>query len=162
MPAILTTTTAPIASNRGVIVSAPILRAGMLTLVAGAVIAGFLITGTKAADLAVARDGADLTRVLRFMAAIKMVIAIAGLAAVLWRLGSAISLPWFAAYAVTCASMAIGPGLIWSMSHVALGALLLHGGLFGTIILLWRDPSVGARLAVIVAARRRHIASRMG
>jgi len=134
----------------------------MLTLVIAAVIAGFLVTGTDAARLAISHDGADLTGVLRFMAAIKGVIAIAGAAAVLWRLGSAIALPWFAAYAVTCAAMAAGPGLIWNMSHVALGALFLHGGLFATMILLWRDPAVGARLADMVAARRRHIASRTG
>lgn len=156
------TTTAPIAPTRGIIVSASIGRGAMLTLVIAAIIAGFLITGTKGTDLAVARDGADLTRVLRFLAAIKGAIAIAGLATVLWRLGAAISLPWFAAYAVTCAAMASGPGLIWSMSHIALGALLLHGGLFGTMILLWRDPAIGARLAVIVAARRRQIAARTG
>jgi hypothetical protein len=122
----------------------------MLTLVIAAFIAGFLVTGAEATNLAIGRDGADLTRVLRFMAAIKGAIAIA----VLWRLGAAISLPWFAAYAVTCAAMAAGPGLIWGMSHVALGAVVLHAGLFATMILLWRDPAVGARLADRVAARR--------
>lgn len=96
------------------------------------------------------------------MAAIKGGIAIAGSAVVLWRLGAAISPPWLAAYAITCASMALGPGLIWSMSHVVLGALLLHGGLFATMILLWRDPAVGARLADMVAARRQQIVSRTG
>ena len=161
MTATLTTTT-PIASRRGAIFSAAVFRAGMLALVIAAVIAGFLITGTKATNLAVARDGADLTRVLRFMAVIKAVIVVAGLAAVLWRLGSAVPAPRLAAYAAACVSMAMGPGLIWGMSHVALGALLLHGGLIATIILLWRDPTVGARLAVVIAAKRQRIASRTG
>jgi hypothetical protein len=40
------------------------------------------------------------------------------------------------------------------MAHVATGAALLHAGLFATIVLLWRDPAVGARLASLVAARR--------
>jgi hypothetical protein len=161
MTAIVTTTT-PVVSTHGTVFTPVIRRAGMLTLVIAALIAGFLATGTEAANLAIAHDGADLTRVLRFMAAIKGLIAIAGAAAVLWRLGAAISLPWFAAYAITCAAMAAGPGLIWSMSHVALGALLLHGGLFATLILLWRDPAVGARLADMVAVKRQHIASRTG
>ena len=156
------TTTGPIASARGTIFTPTILRAGLLTLVFAAAIAGFLFTGTQATNLAVARDGADLTRILRFMAVIKAVIVIAGVAAVTWRLGLAISLPRFMAYAVAGAAMAFGPGLIWSMAHVGIGALLLHGGLFATIILLWRDPQISARLAVLVAARRQHIASRTG
>jgi hypothetical protein len=40
------------------------------------------------------------------------------------------------------------------MVHVALGALLLHGGLIGTILLFWRDKAVGSRLAALVAVRR--------
>ena len=156
------TTTGPIASARGTIFTPAILRAGLLTLVFAAAIAGFLFTGTQATDLAVARDGADLTRILRFMAVIKAVIVIAGVAAVTWRLGLTISLPRFIAYAATCAVMAFGPSLIWSMAHVGIGALLLHGGLFATIILLWRDPQISARLAILVAARRQHIASRTG
>jgi hypothetical protein len=154
------TTTTPIGAARGAIFTPTVLRVGMLTLMVAALIAGFLVTGTGAENLAIGRDGADLTRLLRFMAAIKGVIAIAASAAVLWRLGAVISPPWFVAYAVTCAAMAAGPGLIWSMSHVALGALLLHGGLFATIILFWRDPAVAARLADMVAVRRQQILSR--
>jgi hypothetical protein len=128
----------------------------MLTIMAAGLIAGFLATGTQATNLAILHDGGGLTRLMRFMAAIKLVIAIAGAAAVLWRLGVAISLPLFGVYAVSCAAMAAGPGLIWDMVHVGLGALLLHGGLFATIVLVWRDPAVAARLADMVAARRRH------
>ncbi len=161
MTATLTTTT-PVAPASGTVFTPAILRAGMLTLVIAALATGFLVTGTGAANLAIAHEGPDLTRLLRFMAAIKGGIAIAGSAAVLWRLGAAISAPWLAAYAITCASMALGPGLIWSMSHVALGALLLHGGLLATIILFWRDAAVGARLADMVAAKRQQIVSRTG
>jgi hypothetical protein len=161
MTATLITTTL-IAPARAAIFTPTILRAGMLTIMTAGLIAGFLATGTRATDLAILHDGAELTRLMRFMAAIKLVIAVAGAAAVLWRLGVAISLPRFAAYAVTCAAMAAGPGLIWDMSHVGLGALLLHGGLLATIVLVWRDPAVGARLADMVAARRQHIAIRTG
>jgi hypothetical protein len=155
-------TAAPIASVRSTTVQPAILRAAMLTLLAAVVIAGFLATGSEAANLAITRDGADLTRLMRFLAAIKGIMAIAAAVAVLWRLGAAISLPWFAAYAVACAAMAAGPGLIWTMSHVALGAFLLHTGLFATIILMWNDPAVSTRLAARVAARRQQIATRTG
>jgi hypothetical protein len=161
MTATLTTTT-PMVPVRGTLVTPTILRGGMLAVMIGALIAGFLVTGTEAANLAIAQYGAELTRLLRFMAAVKAVIAVAGSGAVLWRLGSAISLPRFAAYALTCAVMATGPGLIWSMSHVALGALLFHGGLFATILLFWNDPAVSARLVDMVAVRRQQIASRTG
>jgi hypothetical protein len=167
MTATLTTAT-PIAPARGTIFTPTILCAGMLTLITAAFIAGFLVTGTEATTLAIGRDGADLTRLMRFLAAIKGVMALGAPAAGRWGGGvgvdlpPAISLPLFAAYAVTCAAMAAGPGLIWSMSHVALGALLFHGGLFATVLLLWNDPAVGARLADMVAARRRTIATRTG
>jgi hypothetical protein len=126
----------------------------MLTIIAAGLIAGFLATGSQASHAAILRDGAEFTRLMRFLAAIKMVLALAAAAAVLWRLGVGISLPSFAAYATTGALMAAGPGLIWDMSQIGLGALLLHGGLIGTITLLWFDPAVSARLATIVAARR--------
>jgi hypothetical protein len=47
--------------------------------------------------------------------------------------------------------MAAGPGVIWAMVHVGLGALLLHGGLFATILLLWRDKATAGRMAAILA-----------
>ena len=50
--------------------------------------------------------------------------------------------------------MAAGPVLIWDMVHIRLGALLLHGGLLATALLLWRDPAVGARLVALVTRRR--------
>jgi hypothetical protein len=161
MMATLTVTT-PIAPARSITVAPTILRAGMLAIVIAALIAGFMATGAQATTIGILHDGADLTHVMRFLAAIKGAMAVAGAAAVLWRLAAAISRPWFAAYAISCAAMAAGPGLIWGMSHIVLGALLLHLGLFATIILLWRDPVVGARLASIIAARRQQIAARTG
>jgi hypothetical protein len=134
----------------------------MLAIVTAALIAGFMATGAQATTIGILHDGADLTRVMRFLAAIKGAMAIAGAAAVLWRLAAAISPLWFAAYALSGAAMTAGPGLIWGMSHIVLGALLLHLGLFATIILLWRDPVVGARLATIIAAKRQQIAARTG
>jgi hypothetical protein len=75
-------------------------------------------------------------------------------AAVFWRLGAAAAWPWLAAYLAGCAAMAAGPSVIWGMAHVGIGALLLHGGLLATILLLWQDPEVSTRLSAIVASRR--------
>jgi hypothetical protein len=144
-------TSTPVA--QGTIFTPTLLRGGMLAIIAAALIAGLAATGTQATHLAILHDGAALTRLMRFMAALKAVMVMAASAAVLWRLGAAISLPGFAAYALTGASMAAGPGLIWGMAHIGLGALLLHGGLLATILLVWFDPAVSARLAGLVATR---------
>ena len=44
-----------------------------------------------------------------------------------------------------CTLMAAGPGLIWAMAHVALGAALLHGGLLLLILLGWADGGLPLR-----------------
>jgi hypothetical protein len=108
---------------------------------------------------AAAEAGAELTRLLRAMAAIKGLLAVGMAAAVLWRLGAAVSLAWLAGYALACGAVAAGPVLVWGMAHVGAGALLTHAGLLGGILLLWRDPVVGARLATLVAARRARLRS---
>ncbi len=127
-------------------------RAALLLVVGVAAVAGLTIAahGSQAAAYA----DPDLVRLLRAMAVLKALIASGAVAAVLWRLGAAVTLPWFAAYALAAAAMAAGPGLIWSMTHLGAGALLLHGGLLACALLLWRDPEVGRRLAAMVAARR--------
>lgn len=129
-------------------------RATLLLVIAAAAVAGFVATGADATAAAVADSGADLARLLRAMATIKMAMAACAAACVVWRLGSPVAPKWFAGYALAAAAMAAGPGLIWDMAHVAAGAALLHAGLFATVVLLWRDPAVGARLASLVAARR--------
>jgi len=138
------------------------IRAGLLAVMAVAVVAGFFATGSQASHLAMVNDGAALTRLMRFMAVIKAGMAVAVSAVVLWRLGAAITLPWFIGYASSCAAMAAGPGLIWGMAHIGLGALLLHGGLLISILLVWRDPAVGVLLANRVVARRQFIAGGAG
>jgi hypothetical protein len=97
---------------------------------------------------------AALGRLLRAMAAIKMLIAALAGAAMLWRLGAPARPAWLAGYAAAAAAMAAGPTLIWNFSHIAAGALLLHGGLLAAILLLWRDPVTAARLDHVIAGRR--------
>jgi hypothetical protein len=129
-------------------------RALLASVVLAAIAAGFLTTGADSTAQAVGQSGADFTRLLRAMAALKAVMATGMVAAVLWRLGAVVPPLWLAAYAAACAAMAAGPGVIWGMAHVGLGALLLHGGLLATGLLLWRDEAVSTRLSAIVAARR--------
>ncbi len=135
-------------------------RALLLIVIAAAVVAGFLVTGDE--EMARATRDADLTRLLRAMTAIKGLMVAGAAASVFWRLGSAITPPWLAAYMVACGAMAVGPGLIWNMAHLGAGALLLHGGLVATVLLVWRDPAVSARLEALIAARRAAIRAGSG
>ena len=116
-------------------------------------IAGFAATGAHEASHAVTAAGPDLVRLLRGMAAIKSLMALAATGGVLWRLASPAGPARLAAYAVACAAMASGPGLIWDMAHVGLGALLLHGGLACAVMLLWLDPATSVLLTK--AARKK-------
>jgi hypothetical protein len=142
-------------ASTGILAVSPAMsRAVLLAVITIAFVAGFHATSAPASAAFIAHDDAALTRLMRFMAVVKAGLALAACAAVLWRLGTAITLARFAAYAVSGGAMVAGPGLIWGMAHVGLGALLLHGGLIATVLLLWRDPAVGSRLAALVAARR--------
>jgi hypothetical protein len=126
----------------------------LLAIFAGAAF-GLLTTNDAETARAVANAGGDLTRLLRAMAAIKTIMAVAAGAAILWRLVDPAPWAMLTGYALAGAAMAAGPGLIWGMVHIGAGALLLHGGLAAAILLLWRDPAVEPRLARLVAARRR-------
>ncbi len=133
----------------------PAMARALLVLVTAASLAvGLLATGTEASASAIALAGTDLTHLLRAMAVLKVAVAVVMAAAALWRLGSPVTLAWWAAYALACGGMAAGPGLIWQMAYVRTGALLLHAGLLAALILLWCDPAMGARLGAMVAARR--------
>lgn len=146
----------------GAALSPNVSRLLLILFVAAASVSGFLIAGKDATSLAVMNDGEDLTRLLRAMAALKAFIAACAAAAVIWRLGSRVSPAWFTAYALACCAMGAGPGLIWGMAYVGTGALLLHGGLLASLLLIWRDPVVAKRLSGIIAARRHSIRSQSG
>jgi hypothetical protein len=139
----------------------PAMARGLLVLVtAASAAAGLLTTDAQDSAAAVALAGADLTHLLRAMALLKMVMAAGMAAAVIWRFAAPVGPVWCAAYALTCAGMAAGPGLIWQMEYVRTGALLLHAGLFAALVLLWRDPAVSARLSAMVTARRTALRAR--
>jgi hypothetical protein len=125
----------------------------MVMAFVAAALAGFLATDGATAARAAEHAGGDLTRLLRAMAAIKAAMAVGVMAAVVWRLSTPAPTPWLFGYGVAGAVMAAGPGLIWDMAHLGMGALLLHGGLAACAILLWRDPAVGRRLMQLHARR---------
>jgi hypothetical protein len=132
------------------------LRQGLvLSAVGAAAVGGLLITDGAAAAEAVARAGAGLTQLLRGMALIKTLMAAGALAAVLWRLESPVGPGRLTAYILMCAAMAAGPGLIWTVKNVGAGAALLHIGLIGTLVVLWRDPETARRMSAVVVSRRR-------
>ena len=96
----------------------------------------------------------ELALLLRAMAGLKAVIAASVIGLIIWRLGSPIGPLRLALYALSTSAMTAGPVLIWTLAHVGSGAALLHGGMLAGLILLWRDPTVGARLQTVIKDRR--------
>ena len=140
----------------------PGMQAGLSPAVARAAVVGAVLAGAVVAfastvgeeGAAVAAAGAELTRLLRAMAGLKLLMAAGVAGGIYWRLGVAAPGWRVAGYVLAAAGLGAGPALIWTMGHVGPGALLLHGGLFGGVLALWRDPVVGERLAAAVRARR--------
>ncbi len=133
-------------------------RAVLLAVTLLSATAGLLVTDAAASAEAVARAGPELANLLRAMAALKVLFGGSLVAVTLWRLGAPVTWLRLVAYALACAAMGVGPGLIWSMAHVVAGAVLLHGGLLAGVLLLWRDPATSSRLAASIAARRSRLA----
>jgi hypothetical protein len=100
---------------------------------------GYVLTQGEAASRAALDAGAELTRLLRMMALLKVTLGVGALALVSLRFRFPISTPLAASYIAAGGVMAAGPGLIWNMAHVALGALLLHGGLAALFCLALMD-----------------------
>ena len=137
-------------------------RVLFVALLVAALVGGFVATSTAASAQAVSAAGEDLTRLLRGMAALKVLLALGAMLGVLWRLGAPVSAPRFVVYAVACGAMALGPGLVWEMVYVRAGAVLLHGGLLVAVVVLWRDEAAGTRLAEKIAERRRRLGGAPG
>jgi len=133
-------------------------RSLLMALAVIALTAGFLATSPAQTAYIIKMDGESLTRLMRAMAVIKLTFAGLAFAAIIWRLAAPITAGWLAGYAIATTGMAAGPGLIWGMVHIIAGAALLHGGLLLAVVLLWRDPAIGTRLAAIIQARRASIA----
>lgn len=130
----------------------------VLGMVVGAAAGLWIGNGPDSAE-AVRTAGAEFTRLLRAMAGLKALMAAGAAAAIWWRLGTLARPAWLAGYTAAAAAMVAGVPLIWGMVHVGAGALALHAGLLASVLLLWRDPAVGQRLATLIAARRSNLAA---
>ncbi len=132
-------------------------RSALAVAVALAVAAAFVAGHDAASARAVVIAGPELTRLLRFMAVLKGVCAAGAVALVWWRSGYPATLRVTMSYVAACLLMAAGPGLIWSMAHVALGAVLFHAGLALLLLVCWTDrASTEDLLAGLGAPRARH------
>ena len=121
-------------------------RAILLAMIAAAGAAGFAVTGADATRAAVRDAGPELAQLLRMMALLKVALAAGALGLVDWRLRQPVSPRLAAAYLAGAGLMAVGPGLIWDMAHVVLGAVLLHAGLALMIVLACTDGGIGWRI----------------
>ncbi|MGI4798815.1 MAG: hypothetical protein ACRYF2_26210 [Janthinobacterium lividum] len=127
----------------------------VLALLAGGV--GGLMLGASAAPTG---TEAELTQLLRAMAVLKLFFVAAATGAILWRLQAPVAGPMLAAYALTCAAMAAGPGMIWYLANLGPASLLLHGGVAMSALLLWREGVVSELLESVIARRRAEIRDR--
>ena len=88
-----------------------------------------------------------LALLLRFMAVLKAAAVLAATGLTCWRLGRPILQGMRLGYLAALAAMAAGPALIWSLTHVAAGAVLFHAGLFGFLLCALRDDALPLRRA---------------
>jgi hypothetical protein len=131
------------------------LRMAVLCACAAAAVAGLLGASPAATLAAVGQAGADLVMLLRFMAAMKALTAVALLVVVVWRLGMPAPAWLTVAYGVAAVLMSAAPGMIFQMVHVATGAVLFHAGLLTLLVAAWADRGGRSLVAARVMARRR-------
>ena len=119
-------------------------RPGRAAILAGVLVAAFAAGAAlghgHAADVSTFEG--TLVVLLRFMAACKAAGVLGAAALVVWRLGRPLAAPVFAGYAVAIATMAVAPGLIWSLGLIAPGALLFHAGLLVFLVLAACDDHI--------------------
>ncbi len=99
--------------------------------------------------------GSDLLMLMRFMAGVKAAMALGAVALVWWRMEAPVGRAAAAAYVMAAAVMAVGPGLIWDMRHIALGAVAVHGGLSALLVVGWLDRAGCIGVGGEAVARRR-------
>ncbi len=130
-------------------------RLALAGAVAAAGVLGFFGGGDGGA-------GSDLLVLMRFMAVVKAAMALGAVALVWWRMGAPVGRGAAAAYVMAAAVMAVGPGLIWDMRHIALGAVAVHGGLSALLVVGWLDRAGWNSLVGEAVARRRMRLARSG
>ena len=81
----------------------------------------------------------ELALLLRGMAVIKAGIALVALALSFWRFGQPVSTSAALGYALGVWALGGATVLIWFLSFIPAAALLFHLGVFGLLILAWRE-----------------------
>jgi hypothetical protein len=80
-----------------------------------------------------------LARLLRAMALIKAMIAIAAAGAVFWRLAWPVSKAVAAGYLAGCWVIAGSSMLIWQLSYIVPAAVLFHAAALSLLLVGWRE-----------------------
>jgi hypothetical protein len=80
-----------------------------------------------------------LARLLRAMALIKGMIAVAAVGAVFWRLAWPVSKIGAATYLISSWVLAGSTMLIWQLSYIVPAALLFHGAALSLLLVTWRE-----------------------
>jgi hypothetical protein len=80
-----------------------------------------------------------LARLLRGMAVIKGMIAIAAVGAVFWRLGWRVSKAGAAAYLVSSWALTGSTMIIWQLSFIVPAALVFHAAALSMLLVSWRE-----------------------
>ena len=116
-------------------------RAALLyAAVGGAGLAGLLVG--RALESGSGDMEWQLVLLLRFMAVVKGAMVVGALALVQWRLRRPASARLALGYAAALTTMALAPGLIWSLAAIAPGAACFDAGLLLYLVLAWRDDAV--------------------
>ncbi len=80
-----------------------------------------------------------LARLLRAMAIIKGMIAIAAAGAVFWRLGRPVSMATAASYLLGIWVISGSSMLIWQLSYIVAAAVLFHVAAVTLLVVSWRE-----------------------
>lgn len=119
------------------------IRRGALVALSVAAVAGAFAIGDPAV---VQRADPALANLLRGMAALKALLALAAFAVVWWRFGRATPVRAAAGYATGVAAMAAGAALIWQLSFIAQTAAVFHVAMLGLCLLALKDDGVARAL----------------
>jgi hypothetical protein len=84
-------------------------------------------------------DDPALARLLRAMAVIKGMLALAALGAVLWRFGWSVSKPAAFTYIVGSSVLTGSSMLIWQLTYIPLAAVLFHAAALCMLVVCWRE-----------------------
>jgi hypothetical protein len=117
--------------------------AALRSLLLSGCIASVAMAAWLGEPAALMRSDAELAQLLRGMAAIKGLIVLAAVGALLWRFGQPAPRRIAIAYLLGAWLIAGATMLVWQLSLVPLAALAFHAGEFTLLIAAWRDREGG-------------------